>query len=663
MAVQSGKATRQGSLAWYLRRLQIMPPAEIPHRAREAVLRQACRAPLVAARDQRLPRGLSAGDLPRLPMPRNPAGRIVPEGCLQQLERDVDRLCAGHLDLLGQSWSGQELTDWARDPESGRRWPWHRYTYAMSRRPGAAAGDVKFVWELSRLQHLQVLALGAHLLGRADAASLCCRHLSQWLQDNPPYRGLGYASGIEAASRVVSIVLILTFLEEHHLSGDLVKDIGRALASHGRWIARFPSLYSSANNHLVAESAALYLLGSLMPVLPEAGNWKDVGWARLVKESERQVLSDGTGAEQTPQYLAYTLEWLLLARTVDRAGDTGNESALDKALYRGARYLSHVADQQGNIPFIGDCDDAVVVRPVMEDANHPGSVVIAIASALQDGSLVHPAFAADVRTWLLGGKEVPASGYGFASNTFEEGGYSVLRSRSKDGELFLMMDHGPLGFAETCGHGHADALAVWLHVDGVPLLVDFGTFRYNADAGWRDWARSTASHNTLELNDCAQSEMTGPFVWGRRARTTLIESGTGRDASFVRARHDGYSGNFGVVHERLVERTGESGFVIHDELTGAGRHRARLSFHFAPHVGLRPLGNGRFEARVADKPVAQIRFDSPGLEVNLIQQKQPLRPGAGAVSPGYSRLSPAPSLVATGMIDVPFSCRTTISRA
>ena len=92
-----------------------------------------------------------------------------------------------------------------------------------------------------------------------------------------------------------------------------------------------------------------------------------------------------------------------------------------------------------------------------------------------------PAFNPDFRSALLAGHSVPESEYQFENSTFEQGGYSVIRSRGGAAEMFLMMDHGPLGFAQTCGHGHADALGIWVHIDGCPILVDFGAYRYNAD--------------------------------------------------------------------------------------------------------------------------------------------------------------------------------------
>ncbi|MFX8883489.1 hypothetical protein ABTM86_20195, partial [Acinetobacter baumannii] len=70
-------------------------------------------------------------------------------------------------------------------------------------------------------------------------------------------------SGIELALRVVSILLTIGLVGRDRVGGRLSRKIGACLAAHEYWLKRFPARYSSANNHLIAEEAALFILGSL----------------------------------------------------------------------------------------------------------------------------------------------------------------------------------------------------------------------------------------------------------------------------------------------------------------------------------------------------------------------------------------------------------------
>ena len=637
-----------------------MSAAEIPHRIREAFLRQIGRFSFVVRRDHRLPTAILREDLPELPLNLHGLNRKLSHVGKSELNDDIDRICKHRLTLLGQQWPEGASSDWSLDPESGKHWRWHEYTFDIPRRSGQGPGDVKFVWELSRLQHLQVLALGAHVLGREDARELCLEYLDAWLRDNPPYQGLGYACGIELASRLISILVIVTCLGASMINEEFIARLWHALITHGRWIARFPSLYSSANNHLVAESAALFILGSISPKLPDAGDWRRIGWARLVEEAGRQILTDGVGAEQSPTYLAYTMEWLLLARAVYVSVHGTTETELDIALRRGAFFVASIADVNGNVPFIGDCDDGVVLRPKLQECNYLGSVVTATATCLQRGELLHPAFMPDLRSHMLTSNSVPESTLKLKSTVFPNGGYSIIRSSGKSKEVFLMLDHGPLGFAETAAHGHADALAIWLHLNGRPILIDFGTYRYNADAGWRAWARSTAAHNTVELNGESQSDMTGPFNWGKRARVRLLEHSIHGAKQFCRASHDGYADTQQITHERQVEVDGSALVAINDSLVGQGTHTIKLNFHFSKQVHIESLKDGEFAIRCNEGLIATIDFACPELVSNLIRQESELRPGPGAMSPEYNKLQSSASIVVSGRVQLPYSCRTTI---
>jgi len=655
------KNKKQSTIGWYYRRLRSMPLAEIPHRVIEIIHRRLGRYAWIVKRDTRLTSTVLSGQLPTLPLNRSRHIPKVSERFVSTLEADVDSLCAGNIRLLGIEWPTDRFMDWSLDPESGLRWDWQRYTFDIPRRSGQGPGDVKFVWELSRLQHLQSLAYAAHLQQRDDAKLRCLEGLEKWLYDNPPYRGLGYGCGIELASRVISILVIVTYLEPESFDQALRGRLWKALNSHGRFIARFPSLYSSANNHLVAESAALFVLGSVAPELGDARVWQEVGWKRLVDEAERQILVDGTGAEQSPTYLAYTLEWLLIARMVKVAITGDSQTGLDTAIRRGATFISSIADINGNVPFIGDCDGGVVLRPGLAVDNYTSSLVAAAASCLHAPEISHPAFVPDLRSHMLTDDVISHGKFEPVSKTFSVGGYSVIRAGTSEREILAILDHGPLGFAETAAHGHADALSVWLHIDGHPILVDFGTYRYNADDGWRAWARSTAAHNTIEIDGVSQSEMTGPFNWGRRAKARLLNEQHEGAAILKKVVHTGYEKLFGVVHERTLSIADSGNIEINDTIQGTGKHDVRVSYNFASDVDIESQDeSGLFVISRNSAAVATLRIDCAGLSSTAIRQAGELLPGPGVISTEYNDLRPSFTLVADGSCELPLHIKSII---
>lgn len=317
---------------WYATRLRSMPLPEIPYRMLEAVKRCADRRGKFAARYTH-----ASDTLRRLPVPSFPLDldtlRGAGEGDRVRIASQARDILGDRLVLLGQRWPVGARTDWALDPVSGSHWEWDRLCFDIDRRLGGGPGDVKFTWELSRLQHLQVLALDVFLSGSEAARKACVDDLSAWIAGNPPFRGLGYACGVELSSRVLSVLVVVALLGPGSLSSELSRAIWDMLNAHGAWLARYPSLYSSANNHLVAEATGLFAVGSLAPELPEAAAWRTMGREHLEREAARQITADGVGAEQSPSYQAYTMEWLLVARRI--AAATGQR--LDPVIDHGYR--------------------------------------------------------------------------------------------------------------------------------------------------------------------------------------------------------------------------------------------------------------------------------------------------------------------------------------
>jgi len=628
-----------------------MPAQELPHRVREQARKALDRQGHSARRVANLSPELISAPLPRFPLERAPLCEAL-EVDRPRLRRLVDDLLAGRLTLLGQPWPPGARRAWHLDPVSERAWPSEPYTHDIPHKSDDGPGDVKLVWELGRLQHLVVLALGAAALDDGAARDAVLADLSSWIAENPPYRGLAWCSGIELSTRVVALLLVVALLGTDSLPHALAGALNRSFYAHGLFLARYPSLYSSANNHRLAEGVGLLLLGLLASHLPGASDWEAEGRAALEELVTALILEDGVGAEQAVPYLAYTLEWYAVARHVARAAGRPLSARVDERLGQGLSFLAAIRDRAGNLPHIGDDDGAVVIRTSSERAQDAGSVAAALASALGRPELLPPGARQDLRAAILGTRVPERAWTPPASTSFEQGGYTAIRHVAGDRELLAVLDHGPLGYGPIAAHGHADALALCLHLDGVPVLVDPGAFRYNHSQGWRDWLRGTAAHNTVEIDGQSQSEPTGDFNWGARARARWEELALGQERSRVSASHDGYLRGCGVRHRRTVEVQGTDTLRVTDTLSGQGTHTVRLSWLFGPAVEVQPGEDlGIWRLSLGDRPLGTLRVEGEGLLGRL--HRQVAAPGPGAASPAYNVLEPCWCLVLEGRLELP----------
>lgn len=641
---------------WYVNRLRSMPLREIPHRFAEAGKRAADRRGSMARRACSLPSSVLAAPLPALPLDVASTRTAATEAQRATLRVDCAELLEGTVRLLGRTWTGGR-TQWFHDPESGRSWDRSTYCFDVVRGQGRGIGDAKISFELSRLQQLQVLGLGAAVLGDADATRACRDDVLAWWYGNPPFFGPHWSSGIELASRVVSVLTVVGLVGASAFDETATAAVWALLAAHGNWIVRYPSLHSSANNHLIAEAVGAYVLGVLAPGLPGAAAWERFGIETLAYQVERQFHPDGVSCEQSPTYGAYTVEWYLVARRAAMHAGRDWPPHVDARLAAACRHILDMADEGGNVPRIGDDDESVVLRTQMAREPYALEVARTGAALLDAGVPAAAAASPSLRAMLLGVRPGPAGeGVGARSASYPHGGYTILRAGPAGATTMAVLDHGPHGHLRTSGHGHADSLAVWVHRGRQPILVDSGTYRYDHDGGWRNFMRSTAAHNALQLDGRSQSETTGPFNWGARANGRLEELDLAAPAPFVQGTTDAWA-SLGVVHKRRLELDVRGTAVITDCLEGRGTHRVTLLFHFSPDLRLDSTADPvEWMVRQGECDVLRVHLFGSGLVSRALRGAT--SPGPGAYSPAYNLLVDNTALVAEAHVTLPWEATT-----
>ena len=590
---------------WYAARLRAMPPVELPHRLVEAGRRMIWRrsrdgwgafasigdgaiADLAALRAR-----LAAVDV-------NDAGVIA----------SVRRTCEGRFRFLGEDWPSADCAAdgtlrmpqefWFHDPMTKRAWP----DAASSsfdidvRSTGADLGDVKYVWEPNRLQILHPLAAVIAATQDQELRQTAVAIIADWAGANPPYRGVNWKSGIELALRLVSLAMVIAAVSPATLPIEDRVMFRRMIAAHARYLKAFPSLYSSANNHRVAEGLGLFLAGGLLPDFDSTYGWLAEGRRILETEAGRQILADGVGAEQSPTYQAFTMEMLALAAQLARDFGVSLDPIVLERLARGAEFLAWLCDENGLVPHIGDDDEGrAIAQPPDREPRYVASVIAAVAGLVQRPELTRAERDAHLRDRIFNSPAVPSVGHDGAAPSdaarnsltqsrvavFREGGMSVVKETIAGRRIHLVFDHGPLGLFPLAAHGHADALAVWLSIDGEPVFVDAGTYRYFSGGPIRTALRESLAHNTVAIEGRSHSRAGTAFGWLTTASGELL--GSSREPMWwIAGAHDGYKKRFGVRHVREVRRL-PGGIALEDRL--AGSHRplaATLRFLCAPGV-------------------------------------------------------------------------------
>ncbi len=604
-------------LGWYARRLRSMEKGEVAWRAGQVLQRfksdGETTADILAPVDhlgwqEALERFRAAEGRPVL-LDRTGAAAIAGRepALVADLTRLADQLAEGSFAFFGYPpVSLKRPIDWHHDPFADLRWPdapSHRLDHRV------AAGDVKWIWELNRLQHLPLLAQAWLFTGDSRYSAAAFEHLDGWIEQNPFGRGIAWRGAFEAGLRAVSIAIAVQGLRDApELTVERHRKIVGVLAESARRCWKERSLFSSANNHLVGEMAGLAVVAMMVPELSSARDWERSAVNTLNGEAGKQILPDGCGAEQSVGYQMATVELLHLVSVLlrDRDGDAPRPMA--DAVARSSRFLAAVVGDSDPDPRYGDADQEFAVRlgpePVRTVRDHLGIVA---ASGL--GGVRAPADSDTLSAqWFREVSHAAAPTAAIAdcpgvqrSFVASDGGLVVLR----DGRRRLTMDVGNLGYLSIAAHGHADALALTLAVDGDDVIGDPGTGSYYQHPQWRAMFRGTRAHATVSVDGADQSVIAGPFLWSRHAVVTV--RGVDLTGGVVDAEHDGYTRLPGrVVHRRwLVAPPNERCQLVVDLISGAGTHEVRTTWPLHPDLQAQRIPNGHMLMR-DDFAVAQV---------------------------------------------------------
>ena len=577
---------------WYVRRLRGMSATEVAYRALDAGRRKAW-----ARRQVRLgqtpppPRDVLPERAFVSPLPPIARASVALEAA-SALVSAANQVLAGTWTVLGTPRADSADPDWFYDPVTGRRSPDGRLAFRVNHRDEAETGNIKQVWEMSRHHHVTVLAAAWWLTQDERYADAADHQLRSWWAANPFLSGVHWTSGIEAGIRLISWVWTRRLLDEWPKVGDLFEnndDAVRQIAWHQEFLAAFPSRGSSANNHVVAEAAGRLAAACAFPWYARTSQWRQSAAALLERELAENTFNDGLNRELATDYHRFVVELGLVAAV---EADANGHSLSQATWERLARMLdagAAILDATGRAPRQGDGDEGRAL--VVDDPDHdPWATVLGSGAALLGSPDWWPTFDGGVQACLLGalGRARHLARPAVRPRHFPDAGLVVLRSRAEDGpEIWCRCDGGPHGFLSIAAHAHADALSVEVRHDGIDVLADPGTYCYHGEPEWREWFRSTAAHNTVEIGGVSQSESGGPFLWTTQARTATLTCRPGEQpVQSWSAEHDGYLRlSTPSVHRRSVtlDSPGRKLTVV-DTIDTTSEVPLRLWWHLGPDV-------------------------------------------------------------------------------
>lgn len=421
-------------------------------------------------------------------------------------------------------------------------------------------GDIKGVWEPSRLDSVLLMALKI-LNGCDESKSALNFVIKDWCINNPPYMGKNWKCGQEASIRVMHLAMAAKLLKQ-------VNEPEPALLSLVKvHLARIAPTISYAvaqdNNHGTSEAAALFIGGSWLNANGDSSGkkWMMLGRKWLENRAKRLIETDGSFSQYSTNYHRVMLDTYSMAELWRRelSLPAFSEKLLVK-LQAATNWLYQMTQAEtGDVPNLGANDGARLLQLTETDYRdfrpsvQLASVLFFNASAWKDeGSYDIPL------EWL--GIDKPLRALDEPSSFhFSDGGYFGLRSLSKN--AFAMMTYPKFRFRPS----QCDALHVDFWLNGINLLRDGGTFSYNAGDEYIRYYGGVESHNTIQFDQRDQMPRLSRFLLGNWLKADSVACNLNSQNS--QNCQASYTDCYGVTHQRELQLS-DRALTIIDDVSG-----------------------------------------------------------------------------------------------
>lgn len=586
----------------------------------------------------------------------------IPEADLKALRAAADEACHGRILAFGK-WTADhgDPIDWHLNPVTGRHWPkelhWSR---ALAAERGI--GDVKHTWEVGRFPQAFTLARAAAFFPeeRGRYARALAGQIRSFLAANPWPLGVHWASGQELVFRLFAWLFACSSLADQPEIEALRPLLSEAFATHLHHVELHRAYAEKAvnNNHLISELCAGHLRRLCWPDDPASQKAAHRDAQALATQAETQFYEDGGYLQQSYTYQRVAMQTLALVIATSRERGWDVPSALVAALDRSITFLhAHLEPSSGLLPNHGPNDGSMPV-PITTRPFPDFRPVLQLSACVARGERLFESGSWDESAcWWLGpaALQLPLRPRSARSSSFPTTGHHVLRGT--DAGTFATFRCGSLRHR----FGQPDMLHVDLFHRGRNLLIDAGSYQYNASDRWHRHFLRTSTHNTVTVDDHDQMLHHRRFKLVHLTRADLTTFHDEPEWALAEGRHHGFRRHPGEAeHRRAVLAIKDGLWVVVDHVAGYGVHDLRL--HWL--LGDVPLEvderAGRVTLAPPDGPVVLQVVDEAARPLGLDVVRGRMDPPRGWQSRFYGERLPTPSVAVRGTRALPATSLTLI---
>lgn len=513
-------------------------------------------------------------------------------GSAEKILHRAEKAMAYKVDLMGSGeiFLGEEIR-WAEDYKTGNSWPNQYFNHFNYNNPELPS-DVKFPWELSRLQWLIPVAQAYLLSGDEKYAAFVRKILEHWIENNPYAHSINWACTMEVAIRLVSWVWFFKTLGKSKAWADKTFQFNflKILYLHGDFTERHIEKSDINGNHYTADAAAMVFIGLFFRGSKNANRWHNEGWKILENEIMVQVFEDGVDFEASVPYHRLVQE-LFLYSAIYRLNLGYEVSEKYRLRLRNmVSFTKAYTKKNGSVPLWGDADDARTIPFGDQGLNDHRYLIPVFGYTFGNEEMIN-GYKASLSEifWILGPEAATLIKAKRKLKTtdksmaFEKGGFFIMKNE----EDHVFIDCGPIGLAGRGGHGHNDILSFEAMLAGQPIVSDCGAYIYTGSYKERNNFRSTAYHNTpmidgVEVNRFIRDD----YIWlfHNDAIPDVRQWTISEEVDVFVGSHSGYEKlDNPVTPVRTIKLFHkEHRLEIVDKFEGEGEHFISIPLHLSP---------------------------------------------------------------------------------
>jgi hypothetical protein len=427
--------------------------------------------------------------------------RRVMAGEREKIVEEAEAVLAGRMRFFGGEVMEVGWTPrWHRHVISGEAWP-REVPWSESAK---GKGDIKWVWEPSRFGWVWAMTRAWAVSGEERFREGVWRGVADWMEKNPPGRGVNWYCAQELTFRCMAMVFAGSVMPGgEEMVGKMVRVAARRIErtlGHG---------LSQRNNHGLSEAIGLWTLSVMAPEEEGAERRRERAVKAMRECLADQFAEDGAYIQESLNYHRLAVQVLLWARWVARSVDVALPEEVAGALKRSSGFLRGViAPGATGWPVYGHEDGADVLPLARHEHRDVRPVMVHLARELGEAAPFEAGPCDEEAAWcgLAEGKRVRSeadglrvTSSGYVSST--RGAWMVFSRVPRH------RDHRP---------AHADALHVDVWWRGRNVALDPGTYSYVDNA-----LAETRVHNTCSVGERSQMRRRGKFLWTRWSEAVM----------------------------------------------------------------------------------------------------------------------------------------------